>query len=162
MPRGELIPSIRTRAKHPQFGLRWASNKGNLRVTVTLFGRMASVVTEHNITAQISSVWLTLAFHLLKCNRMSSIYFHFRSEAIWFSSRFFWAKRKIGLSYDPVSQRIWIPLPNFPLKHRLYHIWWLILFASFLSMFFSITTQHSSIKVKKKASHFAPILSHLL
>ena len=103
------IPSFRTWAKHPQFGLLWAPNKGNLRVTVTLFGRMASVVTEHNVTAQISSVWWTLAFHLLKYNRMSSIYFHFRSEAIWFSSRFFWAKRKIGLSYDPVSQRIWIP-----------------------------------------------------
>ena len=46
------------------------------------------------------------------------------------------------------------PLPNFPLKHRLYHIWWLILFASFLSMFFSITTQYSSIKVKKTAISF--------
>ena len=70
----------------------------SLRPLNALFGRMASVVTEHNITAQISSVWWTLAFHLLKYNRMSSIYFHFRSEAIWFSSRFFWAKRKIGLS----------------------------------------------------------------
>ena len=148
------IPSFRTWAKHPQFGLLWAPNKENLRVTVTLFGCMASVVTEHNFTAQISPVWLTLAFHLLKCNSMSSIYFHFRSEAIWFSSRFFWAKRKIGLSYDPVSQRIWTPLPNFPLKHRLYHIWWLILFASFLSMFFSITTQYSSIKVEKTAISF--------
>ena len=68
----------------------------------------------------------------------------------------------------PVSQRIWTPrsksangyrppfadldpppLPNFPFKHPLYHIWSLILFASFLSMFLSITTQHSSIKVKQ-------------
>ena len=88
------IPSFRTWAKHPQFGLLWAPNKGNLRVTVTLFGRMASVVTEHNITAQISSVWWTLAFHLLKYNRMSSIYFHFRSEAIRFSSRFFLSQKK--------------------------------------------------------------------
>ena len=71
-----------------------------------------------------------------------------------FPAGFFWAKRKIGPSYDPVSQRIWTPLPNFPLKHRLYHIWWLILFASFLSMFFSITTQYSSIKVKKTAISF--------
>ena len=37
----------------------------------------------------------------------------------------------------------------------------LILFASFLSMFFSIKTQHSSMKVKKN-SHFVPILPHLL
>ena len=107
----------------------------------------------------ISSVWLTLAFHLLKCNRMSSIYFHFRSEAIWFSNRFFWAKRKIGLSYDPVSQRIWIPLPNFPLEHRSYHIWWLILFASFLSMLFSITIFFNK---GKENSHFIPILPHVL
>ena len=83
------IPSFRTWATHPQFGLLWAPNKENLRVTVTLFGRMASVVTEHNFTAEISPVWLTLAFHLLKCDLMSSIYFHFRSEANWFSSRFF-------------------------------------------------------------------------
>ena len=87
------IPSFRTWAKHHQFGLLWAPNKENLRVTVTLFGRMASVVTEHNFTAQISPVWLTLAFHLLKCDRMSSIYFHFRSEANWFSSPFFKPKK---------------------------------------------------------------------
>ena len=49
------------------------------------------------------------------------------------------------------------PLPNFPFKHRLYHIWQLILFASFLSMFFSITI----LKVKNN-SHFVPILPHLL
>ena len=53
------------------------------------------------------------------------------------------------------------PLPNFPFKYRLYHIWQLILFTSSLSMFFSITTHHSSIKVKKN-SHFFPILPHLL
>ena len=46
------------------------------------------------------------------------------------------------------------PLPNFPFEHRLCHIWWLILFASSLSMFFSITTQYSSIKVKKTAISF--------
>ena len=48
--------------------------------------------------------------------------------------------------YGPPSQ-IWTYLSNFPFKHPLYHIWQLILFASYLSMFFSITTQHSSIKV---------------
>ena len=31
------------------------------------------------------------------------------------------------------------PLPNVPFKHRLYHIWLLILFTRFLLMFFSIT-----------------------
>lgn len=60
------IPSFRNWAIQPQFGLLWAPNKANLRVTVTLFGRMASVVTEHNFTAQISLVWLTLAFSLVK------------------------------------------------------------------------------------------------
>ena len=99
------IPSFRTWAKHPQFGLLWAPNKENLRVTVTLFGCMASVVTEHNFTAQISPVWLTLAFHLLKCNSMSSIYFHFRSEANWFSSPFFkpkknWSVIRFGVIAD--------------------------------------------------------------
>ena len=57
--------------------------------------------------------------------------------------------------------QIWTLLPNFPFKHRLYHIWKLTLFASFLSMFFSITTQHSSIKEKKNI-HFVLILPHLL
>ena len=60
---------------------------------------------------------------------------------------------------DPHSQ-IWTPLPNVPFKHRLYHTWSLILFGSFLPMFFSITTQHSSVKVKKN-SHFVPILPHV-
>ena len=41
--------------------------------------------------------------------------------------------------------------------HRLYHIWYLILFGSFLSMFFSFTTQHFSVKIKIN-SHFVPIL----
>ena len=58
------IPSFRTWATHPQFGLLWAPNKENLRVNATLFGRMASVVTEHNFTAQISFVRSTLAFSL--------------------------------------------------------------------------------------------------
>ena len=40
-----------------------------------------------------------------------------------------------------------------PYRHDLV-IWWLILFARFLSMFFSITTQYSSIKVKKTAISF--------
>ena len=53
------------------------------------------------------------------------------------------------------------PLQKFPSKHRLCHICQLILFASFSSMFFSIITQHSSIKVKKN-SYFVPILPHLL
>ena len=61
---------------------------------------------------------------------------------------------------DPPSQ-IWTPLPNVPFKHRLYHTWSLILFGSFLPMFFPITTQHSSVKVKKN-SHFVLILPHLL
>ena len=43
---------------------------------------------------------------------------------------------------DPTSQ-IWTPLPNFPFKHPLYHIWLLILI------------QHSSIKVKKKSQPFS-------
>ena len=34
---------------------------------------------------------------------------------------------------DPSTQ-IWTPLPNFPVKHRLNHIWLLVLFASFLSL----------------------------
>ena len=34
---------------------------------------------------------------------------------------------------DPSSQ-IWTPLQNFPVKHRLNHIWLLVLFASFLSL----------------------------
>ena len=60
------IPSFRAWETHPQFGLLWALNKENLRVTVTLFGRMASVVTENNFIAQISPVWLTLAFALVE------------------------------------------------------------------------------------------------
>ena len=38
---------------------------------------------------------------------------------------------------------------------------YLILFASFLSMFFSITTQHSSVTIKINI-YFVPILPHLL
>ena len=77
-----------------------APNEENLKVTVILFGRMASVVTEHNFTAQISPVWLTLAFSLVEM-RINSIYFYFRSDANWFSSRCFQAKIKIGLLRDP-------------------------------------------------------------
>ena len=61
---------------------------------------------------------------------------------------------------DPSSQD-WTTLTKYPLKRHSYHIWKLILLASFLSMFFSITTQNSVIKIKK-ISHFVPILSHLL
>ena len=50
------IPSFMTWATYPQFGLLWAPNKENLWVTVTLFGRMVSVVTELNFTSQISHV----------------------------------------------------------------------------------------------------------
>ena len=88
-----------------------------------------------------------------------------------------WAKRFINDSFagviadldpcpnpladmDPPSQ-IWTPLPNVSFKHRLYHTWSLILFGSFFPMFFSITTQHSSVKVKKN-SHFVPVLPHVL
>ena len=60
------IPSFRTWAIHHQFGLLRVLNKANLRVTFNLFGRMASVVTEHNFAAQISPVWLTLAFSLVE------------------------------------------------------------------------------------------------
>ena len=69
-----------------------------------------------------------------------------------------WSKSAGG--YGPPFADLY-PLPNFPFKHPLYHIWEQILFASFLSMFFSMTTQHSSIKMKKN-SHFVPILSYLL
>ena len=68
--------------QHSQFGLLWAPNKEKLRVTVTLFGRMASVVAEHNFTAQISSVWLTLAFS-------RSIYFISSLIQIDFAANFF-------------------------------------------------------------------------
>ena len=78
----------------------------------------------------------------------------------------------------PVSQRIWTPGPNpladmdplrrfepplskVPFKYRLYHTWSLILFGSFLPIFFSITKQHSSVKVKKN-SHFVPIPPYVL
>ena len=58
-------------------------------------------------------------------------------------------RTSVTADMDPPSQ-IWTPLPNFLFKHCLYRIWWIILFASFLSTFFSITRQHSLIKVKKK------------
>ena len=61
---------------------------------------------------------------------------------------------------DPSSQD-WTTLTKYPLKRHSYHIWKLILLASFLSMFFSITTKNSVIKIKK-ISHFVPILPHLL
>ena len=77
--------------------------------------------------------------------------------------------------FDP--PRIWTGGPNLPADmdspfadldspskisfwQRLYHIWYLILYGSFLSTFFSFTTQHSSVKIKIN-SHFAPILTHL-
>ena len=44
---------------------------------------------------------------------------------------------------DSPSQ-IWTPLQTVSFKHRLYHTWSLILFGSFLPIFFSITEQHSS------------------
>ena len=65
-----------------------------------------------------------------------------------------------------IRQQIWTPLRRFapPTKlsfwYRLYHIWYLILFGSFLSTFFSFTTQHSSVKIKIN-SHSVPILPHL-
>ena len=61
---------------------------------------------------------------------------------------------------DPSSQD-WTTLTKYSLKRHSYHIWKLILLASFLSMFFSITTKNSVIKIKK-ISHFVPILPHLL
>ena len=70
-------------------------------------------------------------------------------QPIFLSQKNNWSVIRPGVTADLDP-----PLPNFPLKHRLYHIWWLILFASFLSMFFSITTQYSSIKVKKTAISF--------
>ena len=60
-----------------------------------------------------------------------------------------------------LPSQIWTPLQNVSFKHRLYHTWSLILFGSFLPIFFSITKQHSSVKVKKN-SHFVPILPHVL
>ena len=71
-----------------------------------------------------------------------------------FPADFFEPKEKLVCHKTRCHSGFGPPLPNFPLKHRLYHIWWLILFASFLSMFFSITTQYSSIKVKKTAISF--------
>ena len=67
MPRSDQYFLPQDLDNTPQFGLLRVPNKENQRVTVTLFdGRMASVVTEHNFTAQISIVWLTLAFSLVK------------------------------------------------------------------------------------------------
>ena len=71
-----------------------------------------------------------------------------------FPADFFEPKEKLVCHKTRCHSGFGPPLPNFPLKNRLYHIWWLILFASFLSMFFSITTQYSSIKVKKTAILF--------
>ena len=51
---------------------------------------------------------------------------------------------------DPL-RRFEPPLPKVPFKYRLYHTWSLILFGSFLPIFFSITKQHSSVKVKKNS-----------
>ena len=71
-----------------------------------------------------------------------------------FPADFFEPKEKLVCHTTRCHSGFGSPLPNFPLEHRSYHIWWLILFASFLSMFFSITTQYSSIKVKKTAISF--------
>ena len=60
----------------------------------------------------------------------------------------------------PPPSQIWTPPTKLSFWHRLYHIWYLILFGSFLSTFFSFTTQHSSAKIKIN-SHFVPILPHL-
>ena len=65
-------------------------------------------------------------------------------QPIFLSRKKNWSVIRTGVTADLDP-----PLPNVPFKHHLYHIWWLILFASFWSMFFSITTQYSSIKVKK-------------
>ena len=74
-----------------------------------------------------------------------------------------------GFGPGPKSASRYGPPPPFadldpPTKlsfwHRLYHMWYLILFESFLSTFFSFTTQHSSAKIKIN-SHFVPILPHL-
>ena len=51
---------------------------------------------------------------------------------------------------DPI-RRFEPPLPKVPFKYRFYHTWSLILFGSFLPIFFSITKQHSSVKVKKNS-----------
>ena len=77
------IPSFRAWETHPQFSLLWVPNKENLRVTVILFGRMASAVTVHNFTAQISPVWLTLAFSLVEM-RLYDVNFIFTSGLMQF------------------------------------------------------------------------------
>ena len=58
-------------------------------------------------------------------------------------------RSKSASGYGPPPFADLDPLPKFPFKHPLYHIWLLILFASFLSMFFSITTQHFRNEGKK-------------
>ena len=149
------IPSFRTWATHPQFGLLWAPNKNSLRVTVTLFGRMASVVTEHNFTAQISTVWLTLTFvvhvvtfHCWNATVWAQFIFISGLKQIDFPADFFKPKEKLVCNTTRCHSGF-----GPPYCHDLV-IWWLILFARFLSMFFSITTQYSSIKVKKTAISF--------
>ena len=63
-------------------------------------------------------------------------------------------RSKSASGYRPPFADLDPPLPNVPFKHRLYHTWSLILFGSFLPMFFSITTQHSSVKVKPEKQPF--------
>ena len=75
-------------------------------------------------------------------------------KQIDFPADFFKPKEKLVCNTNRCHSGFGPPLPNVPFKHHLYHIWWLILFASFWSMFFSITTQYSSIKVKKTAILF--------
>ena len=52
------------------------------------------------------------------------------SQRIWNPRGFEITRSKSASGYGPPSQ-IWTPLPNIPFKHPLYHIWLLILFASF-------------------------------
>ena len=87
--------------------------------------------------------------------------FPYRSQNDWNETKL---TRTRGFRYVvPVTSRYGPPFADLDpppphhtilsFKYRLHHIWQLILFASFLPMFFSITTQRSSIKVKKN-SHF--------
>ena len=106
------IPSFRTWATHPQFGLLWAPNKENLShcYPVRPYGKCRDWTQFHR--SNFPCDW-RLHFHLLKCDHINSIYFCFRSEVIWFSSRFFQAKIKM-----PVMLRS----PNYKLCDRFFFL----------------------------------------
>ena len=122
-------------------------------------GGKAGFVDNCGVKARVSYVRIPIFSIAHISKQTSDALWHFKGTFQWHFDENFWLPGiyyLVHLRPCPVSQRIWTPLPrfgtplpNFPFKHRLYHIWWRILFSSFLSMFFSITTQRSSIKAKK-------------